>query len=53
MKHYFFVVIENLNGRNFTHNMEKEAENKKDLFDWIYKKFGENVETIMILNEEA
>lgn len=52
MKAYYFVIIENLNGKKYTHNMEHEAENKKNLFDWAYRKFGENIETIHILNEE-
>lgn len=51
MKAYFFIVIENFKGEKLVHNMEHEAENRKGLFDYIYKRFGENTETIHILKE--
>lgn len=52
MKAYFFVVIENIKNEKFVHNMEHEADNRKSLLDWIYSRFGENIETIHILKEE-
>ena len=52
MKSYFFIVIEEIKGEKFVHNMEHEAESRKELIEWIYRKFGENIETIHILKDE-
>lgn len=52
MKAYFFVVIEKFKEEKLVHNMEHEAKDRKSLLDWIYIKFGENIETIHILKEE-